>query len=150
MLSNPSSLASANASRVCSTVCARPIRFRVSSFMVCGLTEIRLTPASFKTRSFSRVMLSGRPASTVNSRSPAGVGFSISMSTFSSSAESAVGVPPPMYIVSSFFPAKACFVKSSSFFRHPRYSSALLCHFAIGLERNEQYAHLVGQNGIPM
>ena len=33
---------------------------------------------------------------------------------------------------------------------HDRYSPTRVCHFSMLPERNEQYAHLVGQNGIPM
>ena len=68
MLSKPCSLAMAKAFRISSTVWRLPIRFRVSSRMVWGLMEIRVTGWARRTASFAGVMLSGRPPSTVNSR----------------------------------------------------------------------------------
>ena len=97
MLSNPSALAIWNFSFTFSTVWRRPIRSKVFWFMVWGLMEIRLMPWEAKTFNFSSVMLSGRPASTVNSRT-----FFVSNSCSNlhkiasmSSAGSEVGVPPP-------------------------------------------------------
>ena len=48
-------------------VCALPMRRSVSSDIVCGLIEMRSTPCSRRTASFSRVIVSGLPASTVHS-----------------------------------------------------------------------------------
>ena len=67
ILSNPSSLAIWKILTVSSTVCFLPITSSVFWFIVCGLTEILVTGNSFITCSFSLVMLSGRPASTVYS-----------------------------------------------------------------------------------
>ena len=97
MLSNPISRARRNFSFTISTVWRRPMRSRVFWFMVWGLMEMRVTPWRFNTSSFSRVMLSGLPASTVNSRTPdRSKRRSTSQITRSRcSAERAVGVPPP-------------------------------------------------------
>ena len=67
MSSKPISLASLKLSTVCATVCLRPMIFKVSSFIVCGLMEIRVISHFFNVSNFSRVILSGLPASTVNS-----------------------------------------------------------------------------------
>ena len=98
MLENPALLAMAKASFTCSTVCLLPIKSRVSCFMVWGFTEILVTPLRFKTSIFSGVMLSARPASTVNSfkwdRSKLPFIFSRSLCIWKGSR--VVGVPPPM------------------------------------------------------
>ena len=97
ILSKPRERAVSNARTVSSTVCLRPIRSRVFWFMVCGLTLIRVTGCARSTSSFSFVMLSGRPASTVNS-------IACDRSKSSSTAHRrrsicrgvrVVGVPPP-------------------------------------------------------
>ena len=98
MLSKPSSRASLKLCIVSSTVWCLPIISSVCCFMVCGLTDIRLMPFFFSARSFSLVMESGLPASTVNSRqsfkSKLHLIFLISLS--SCAGLSVVGVPPPM------------------------------------------------------
>ena len=55
-------------------------------------------PSSFNTLSFSSVMLSGRPASTVNSAtsSTGNTDFIFCMSWRNCSADKVVGVPPPI------------------------------------------------------
>ena len=74
-------------------VCALPINFRVLFEKVCGLMLMRVTLCFFNTSSFSFVMVSGLPASTVNSLT----GYVSSLKILSRSfALSAVGVPPPM------------------------------------------------------
>ena len=98
MLSNPRERAMRNFSSISSTVWWRPIRSSVSWFMVCGLIEIRVTGnlrMAFKT---SSLIVSGRPASTVNSCT---CSIGKSSVTFVSrrsicAAFSVVGVPPPM------------------------------------------------------
>ena len=78
--------------------------------MVCGLMEILVTPCFLSTANFSSVMLSGRPASTVNSFtwSNGNVSFSLVISASSCEALSDVGVPPPKYTVSSVLPRITC------------------------------------------
>jgi len=99
----PISSASLYASKVCVAVCRLPIASRTSSFKVCGFMLILSQPPSRIASSFSRVIVSGLPASIVNSRH-----FFISKEAFiavisfvSCSAEKVVGVPPPIYTVSS-------------------------------------------------
>ena len=79
-------------------VWVRPMAARVPSSMVWGLMLTRFAPRARMTASFSGVMVSGRPASTVYSaRLPAGKQSptrAISVSSWS--ASSTVGVPPPM------------------------------------------------------
>ena len=60
---------------------------------------MRPTPCSFRAASFSLVMVSGRPASTVNSpqREKSNTPFIFPHRTASCSAVRVVGVPPPMY-----------------------------------------------------
>ena len=66
--------------------------------MVWGLTLRRVTPLSRRTRSFSAVMVSGRPASTVYSTAPpmSKRSFSRPSSRAICSAVRVVGVPPPI------------------------------------------------------
>ena len=98
ILSNTACLASIKASFTCATVCCLPISLRVSCFIVWGLTEILVTPCFNSTLSFSSVMLSARPASTVNSCtvSNTNVSFSFVSSLSSSAADNELGVPPPI------------------------------------------------------
>lgn len=63
----PHFLARAKASKNCCTVCFLPISRRTSSFNVCGFMLILSTLFSFKAFNFSAVIVSGLPASTVNS-----------------------------------------------------------------------------------
>ena len=67
--------------------------------MVWGFMLMRPTPAPFRARSFSIVRVSGRPASTVNSRqcSMGKVARILPQSFESCSALRVVGVPPPIY-----------------------------------------------------
>ena len=98
MLSNPSSLARANASFTCSGECFLPMMRKVSSLIVCGLIDILVIPCFFNTRSFSTVILSARPASTVNSctRPKSKYRYTAASSRSSSSGSKVVGVPPPI------------------------------------------------------
>ena len=66
--------------------------------MVWGLTDTRVTPWHFRTASFSAVMVSGRPASTVISgQAERSKDSSRAVSTASiCAAVRVVGVPPPM------------------------------------------------------
>ena len=76
---------------------ARPIRSSTASCMVWGFTDTREHPRRASTASFSAVMVSGRPASTVYSVQPDRSMCSASspMSRSSWGAERVVGVPPP-------------------------------------------------------
>ena len=84
----------------------RPMAARTWSDMVWGFTEIRLAPPSRRAESFSRVMVSGRPASTVNSVPGAREKAVCSRSSRAASwgASRVVGVPPPMYTVRTVLP----------------------------------------------
>ena len=64
----------------------------------CGLMEMRVAPPALMTRSFSASSVSGRPPSTVNSRhrERSKCVFTASSSRAICSADSVVGVPPPM------------------------------------------------------
>ena len=106
ILSNPSSRARWKICSTSSTVCFLPTRSSVFCCIVCGLTEMRVTGYLRITSSFSRVILSGLPASTVNSSTCSKSKFSriVPSSRSSWSASSVVGVPPPIYTVSSVFP----------------------------------------------
>ena len=97
MLSKPNFLARRYFSFTISTVWRRPMRSRVDCFMVWGLMEILEIPWARRVFSLSSVMLSGRPASTVNSFTEERSNRSsirVRMAS-SSSAFKAVGVPPP-------------------------------------------------------
>ena len=76
----------------------RPMARRTFSSKVWGFTETRVTPWRFSTDSFSAVMVSGRPASTVISvQAEQSKAVSKAVRTRSiCSAVSVVGVPPPM------------------------------------------------------
>ena len=106
ILSKPHSLASANTCFVCATVCCLPMLCSVLSCIVCGFTEILSTPKRLSAISFSLVMLSGLPASTVISYASCTGKFSYRQISNSSScsADNVVGVPPPIYTEVSFFP----------------------------------------------
>ena len=77
---------------------ARPMAARTRSSMDWGFTDTRVQPRSRRTESFSAVMVSGRPASTVysaqalRSKAPS----SAPMSRSSRAGLRVVGVPPPM------------------------------------------------------
>ena len=75
-----------------------PLLFAVPLFIVCGFTEILVTPCFLSTSNFALVILSARPASTVYSASAdkSILFFTASMTCVSCPAESVVGVPPPM------------------------------------------------------
>ena len=97
MQSKPSRLAILKQSTISDEVWSLPTLLRVASHMVCGFIEILVTPISRMTRSFSSVIVSGRPASTVNSV-PLFMPYSRTawdISRSSSPAVSTVGVPPP-------------------------------------------------------
>ena len=137
---------------VCSGVCALPMVLSVSSFMVCGFMLIRVTPWRFMTSSLSNVVLSGLPASMANSLTcDRSNDFSIMLQSLSiCSADMDDGVPPPTYIDMSRFPEYASATYAISFSTASRYASTLFLYTAIGYEVNEQYKHLVGQNGMPI
>ena len=94
----PQARTSSSASRMSCAVCLRPIASRTLSDIVWGLTLSLSTPWARSVRSFSAVIVSGRPASTVYSRraerSNSRSSFPQSLSSWA--AESVVGVPPPM------------------------------------------------------
>ena len=100
MFTNPPnrSPASAMASTICPAVWERPMARRTRSSMVWGLMEMRRMPWALRTSSFSPVMVSGRPASTVNSVHPS-MGRDLSTAVkilWSWAALRVVGVPPPI------------------------------------------------------
>ena len=86
------------ASPMSAAVWQRPMARSTFSSKVWGFTDTRVTPWAFKTASFSAVMVSGRPASTVSSsQAERSKAASKAASTRSiCSAVSVVGVPPPM------------------------------------------------------
>ena len=86
------------ASSMSAAVWHRPMARSTGSSKVWGFTETRVTPWAFKTASFSAVMVSGRPASTVSSgQAERSKDVSKAVRTRSiCSAVSVVGVPPPM------------------------------------------------------
>ena len=102
--------------------------------------------------SLSLSIVSGLPASTVNSLHfvISKLLCTVSMSFSSCRALSVVGVPPPIYTLSSckshsfaIFAVYSISLQSSS-----RYGSINFCAFSIDCDTNEQYEHLDGQNGI--
>ena len=97
----------ATASRTSAAVWRRPIVSSTSSDIVCGFTLTRFTPCETSTASFSSVTVSGRPASTVNSRQAerSKHAFVSASSRSSSGAVSVVGVPPPTYTAAMRRPA---------------------------------------------
>ena len=84
------------------TLCFLPTFCRVSSFIVCGFILILLTPCFLRTSKISLFIVSGLPASTVNSfillKSNSLNNPFIKVSI--SSGDKVVGVPPPIYKVS--------------------------------------------------
>ena len=94
----------------------RPMAASTGSDMVWGFTEIRLPPPARMARSFSRVMVSGRPASTVNSvpGARAKASFTLSSRAASWPASRVVGVPPPMYTARTVFPARRAAAPAAS------------------------------------
>ena len=78
-------------------VCRLPMVSSVRSTMDWGLIDILVMPSSLSIRSLSSVMLSGLPASTVNSLTPLMSKLSLTqrISSRSCPAETDVGVPPP-------------------------------------------------------
>ena len=120
-----------------------------SSAIDCGFILNRSTPYDFITRSFSRVMVSGLPASTVYSCTPSSSKApEISLKSLSScDALIEVGVPPPIYTEvilrpNSFTSSPLCRISSHNF---SRYGSISCLDFSISLLTNEQYEHRVGQ-----
>ena len=79
---------------------------------------MRVTPPACRAASFSRVMVSGRPASTVNSehREKSNCSRIFPQRAASWGAESVVGVPPPIYTAQRVSPSAlvTCAVFSSS------------------------------------
>ena len=66
--SKPTFLARSKLSKNCAVVCFLPIASRTLSFKVCGFIDTLPQPFALSTFSFSSVMVSGLPASTVYSR----------------------------------------------------------------------------------
>ena len=89
---------SSMALRMSSPLCRRPMAARTLSSMDWGLTLIRSTSFFRRTASFSAVMVSGLPASTVSSTASARSNPSRSLPSRRSicSAVKVVGVPPPI------------------------------------------------------
>ena len=132
---------------------------------------MRLTPCFFIIKSFSFVIVSGRPASTVYSMHfDLSTYLSIIVSNLSNAFSSSdVGVPPPIYKVKGHnllsagedtisVGANACrallpnifptlLLKSRS--TVSKYLSTYLENFSILNEVNEQYRHVLLQNGTP-
>ena len=133
-------------------MCCLPIRFKVSCFIVCGLMEILEIPCLRSTSSFSLSILSGLPASTVNSsrRDRSNLCSSADRSRSICIGSNVVGVPPPMYIVFTYLSANSCAISSISFSSASRYRSTRFFHLDIGKDVKEQYRHVLGQNGIPI
>ena len=67
MEKSPVSRSRRNMRTMSSGVCALPMRSKVRCCIVCGFTLTRLTRCFFIESAFSGVIVSGRPASTVNS-----------------------------------------------------------------------------------
>ena len=139
MTKSPAPAAIAKAFRISSALCDRPISSRVLSFIVWGFMLILPTPFFARDMSLSSVTVSGRPASTVNSL--AGERSKLSRTSFRSSsscsAESVVGVPPPIYTVSmtSFFSRDACPAYLISFLKGFKISFYLFRSLLIRSER---------------
>ena len=107
--------------------CAR----RVSSFIVCGLTLMRVTPAAFMAASLRGEIASGLPASTVNSAAPGNIPATLSINAAKVSSSGDTGVPPPIYSARRFAP---CRCMSSAAACISRYSASeirghLVCRF---------------------
>ena len=114
---------------------------------------MRPTPRDLMTWSFSAVIVSGRPASMVNSTSAGSMLkplITAAISESSCSADSVVGVPPPTYTLSIAVPCcrASSAVKLISRRRLSKY--LLISSSGATVDAKEQYSHLVGQNGIPM
>ncbi len=110
ILSNPFLRARLKASAVCLAVCLLPIISNVFWCMVCGFTDILPVPCLRSTFNFSSVILSGLPASTVNSTllSTGKYLCNASKSLESCHSFSATGVPPPIYTLDSFLSLNIC------------------------------------------
>ena len=93
----PAARTAFSASITSAALCFRPMAWSTVSDMVWGLTLTRSQPWARSTFSFSAVIVSGRPASTVNSRTEERSKLLSSAVQTSSScwADSVVGVPPP-------------------------------------------------------
>ncbi len=142
MLSNPHSRASSKAEKNSSAVCLRPIACKTESEVVCGFMLIRSTLFSFKAKRRSLSIVSGRPASTVNSRQVSILKLSFTvLSTLSScSALSVVGVPPPKYTVSSLRPSTEAISAVAFNSSHKRSTYGSISFFARSIDdiTNEQ------------
>ena len=101
-----------------------------SSFIVCGFMLILEAPIRFITSSFSFVTVSGLPASTVYSATLCTGKFSATADIISSSCSAVtdVGVPPPMYIVSSF---KESFFAISAVSLNSSHKRAIYCGISL-------------------
>ena len=113
---------------------------------------MRVQPFSLIVLSFASVIVSGLPASTVYSFTP-DISKQCSMHFInapSCSASIDVGVPPPKYTVSSFKPSLFVISAVCLISRHilSMYSGISFLPLSSVCEINEQYEHLVGQNGI--
>ena len=131
---------------------------------------MRLTPCLFIIKSFSLVIVSGRPASTVYSpQFDLSTYLSIIVSNLSNATSSSeVGVPPPIYNVNGCnllsVGANACRAPCTGELCEPaifatllpkslssvsKYLSTYFPNFSILNDVNEQYKHVLLQNGTP-
>ena len=92
---------------------------KTASLMDWGFTDTRSTPWARRAQSFSAVIVSGRPASTVNSEHRERSTYRSSCSSRSESwaAVSVVGVPPPIYTVRTERPSLRRTVPASAISR---------------------------------
>ena len=152
MLSNSNVFASANALLTSSAVCFLPMAASTPSSMVCGFMLILPTPHFLSTASFSAVMVSGLPASTVTSRMPdiSKLSFTVLKTLSSCCAVSTVGVPPPIYTVSRQSPSSS--MSTAMSLSSPQSSSTYcgmsFAAFSTLWEVKVQYEHRLGQNGM--
>ena len=154
ILSKPIFLAISKHFRTISGVCFLPTLFKVCSFIVCGLMLILFTPPCFASYNLSFVIVSGLPASRVNSFifEKSKFSFNLSNIAFKWCGSRVVGVPPPIYIFSTYAPILSITsaVLSISKSNLSTNESIYFPLTRISVETNEQYKHLVGQNGMPI
>lgn len=113
---------------------------------------ILVTPRGRIAFSLSIVMVSGRPASTVNSRQVliSNAQVMVSIKRANCSAESVVGVPPPIYTDSSRNPSSftTSAVRTTSTHSNSRYCGMSFAVRSTVEDTKEQYEQRVGQNGM--
>ena len=149
----PTARTFSSASTMSAELCRRPIVSSTESDIVCGLTLTRSTPWARRTRSLSSVIVSGRPASTVYSRSaPRSNSRSSAVHSLSSwAAFSVVGVPPPMYIDTTRSPSarSSAPTAETSFMSASMNGGMSFMLFSTDWLTKLQYAQRVGQKGMP-